>query len=47
MWPLYIVRAKKRIIITTITEIIDKYYSEVQNKGGNRWDTSSLISLLK
>ena len=30
-----------------ITEIIDKYYYEVQKKGGNRWDTSSLISLLK
>ena len=30
-----------------ITEIIDKYYDEVQKKGGNRWDTSSLISLLK
>ena len=30
-----------------ITEIIDKYYSEIQKNGGNRWDTSSLISLLK
>ena len=26
-----------------ITEIIDKYYAEVQTKGGNRYDTSSLI----
>ena len=26
-----------------ITEIIDKYYAEVQDMGGNRWDTSSLI----
>ena len=26
-----------------ITEIIDKYYGEVQEMGGNRWDTSSLI----
>ena len=26
-----------------ITEIIDKYYAEVQKMGGNRWDTSSLI----
>ena len=26
-----------------ITEVIDKYYAEVQDMGGNRWDTSSLI----
>ena len=26
-----------------ITEIVDKYYGEVQKLGGNRWDTSSLI----
>ena len=26
-----------------ITEIVDKYYGEVQGLGGNRWDTSSLI----
>ena len=26
-----------------ITEIIDKYYAEVQDMGGKRWDTSSLI----
>ncbi len=26
-----------------ITEVIDKYYAEVQEMGGNRWDTSSLI----
>jgi 3-hydroxyisobutyrate dehydrogenase len=26
-----------------VTELVDKYYSEVQNMGGNRWDTSSLI----
>jgi 3-hydroxyisobutyrate dehydrogenase len=29
-----------------ITEVIDKYYAEVQKKGGNRFDTSSLITLL-
>ena len=39
--------AKKNNAKLPITEIIDKYYSEVQKKGGNRWDTSSLISLLK
>ena len=26
-----------------ITELVDKYYEEVQNMGGTRWDTSSLI----
>ena len=39
--------AKKNNAKLPITEIIDKYYSEVQKIGGNRWDTSSLISLLK
>ncbi|MDA7450389.1 NAD(P)-dependent oxidoreductase [Candidatus Pelagibacter ubique] len=26
-----------------VTETVDKFYSEVQELGGNRWDTSSLI----
>ena len=30
-----------------ITEVVDSYYAEVQQRGGNRWDTSSLISLLR
>ena len=29
-----------------VTEVVDKYYSEVQKNGGNRFDTSSLITLL-
>ena len=29
------------------TKIIDEYYSEIQKKGGNRFDTSSLITRLK
>ena len=29
-----------------VTEVVDKYYSEVQDMGGNRWDTSSLIRRL-
>ncbi|WP_206484506.1 NAD(P)-dependent oxidoreductase [Thalassotalea sp. G2M2-11] len=28
----------------TITKQLDNYYQEVQNMGGNRWDTSSLIA---
>ena len=35
--------AKKITHLLPITEVIDKYYAEVQEMGGNRWDTSSLI----
>ena len=35
--------SKKNNSPLPITEVIDKYYAEVQNMGGNRWDTSSLI----
>jgi|TARA_B110000196_G_scaffold296846_1_gene287486 3-hydroxyisobutyrate dehydrogenase len=31
----------------TVTKQIDGYYKEVQESGGNRWDTSSLISRFK
>ena len=27
----------------SVTELVDKFYGEVQGLGGNRWDTSSLI----
>jgi len=30
-----------------MTELIDGFYKEVQNLGGNRWDTSSLIARLE
>ncbi len=30
-----------------ITEIVKSYYGEVQNVGGGRWDTSSLITRLR
>ena len=35
--------AKNNGSLLPITEVVDKYYKEVQNMGGNRWDTSSLI----
>jgi len=35
--------AKKNNSPLPITEIVDKYYEEIQKMGGNRWDTSSLI----
>jgi len=30
-----------------LTELVDRFYAEVQALGGNRWDTSSLIARLK
>jgi len=30
-----------------ITKIVDGYYAELQQSGGSRWDTSSLIALLE
>lgn len=30
-----------------LTEIVDRFYAEVQALGGSRWDTSSLIARLK
>ena len=39
--------AKKNGSHLPITKIIDVYYEEIQKKGNNRFDTSSLISLLK
>jgi 3-hydroxyisobutyrate dehydrogenase len=35
--------AKNNGSLLPVTEIVDKYYGEVQGMGGNRWDTSSLI----
>jgi len=39
--------AKKNGSHLPITKIIDVYYEEIQKRGDNRFDTSSLISLLK
>ena len=30
-----------------VTELIDYFYEEIQNMGGNRWDTSSLLRRLQ
>ena len=35
--------AKNNGSLLPVTELVDKYYAEVQNMGGNRLDTSSLI----
>jgi 3-hydroxyisobutyrate dehydrogenase-like beta-hydroxyacid dehydrogenase len=39
--------AEKNGASLPVTKIIDGYYEQVQNNGGNRWDTSSLITLLE
>jgi 3-hydroxyisobutyrate dehydrogenase len=39
--------AKKNGSPVPITELIDGYYAKVQEMGGNRWDSSSLIALSK
>jgi 3-hydroxyisobutyrate dehydrogenase-like beta-hydroxyacid dehydrogenase len=30
-----------------VTALVDRYYAEVQEMGGRRWDTSSLITRLR
>ena len=30
-----------------VTALVDQFYKDVQNMGGNRWDTSSLIKRLR
>ena len=30
-----------------VTALVDQFYSQVQSNGGNRWDTSSLVRLLR
>ena len=39
--------AKRNGSPVPITTLIDGYYAEIQKMGGNRWDSSSLIALLK
>jgi 3-hydroxyisobutyrate dehydrogenase len=30
-----------------VTAIVDQFYADIQEMGGGRWDTSSLIALLE
>ena len=39
--------AKRNGARLPITEIVDGYYAQLQARGGNRWDTSSLIELVR
>ena len=38
--------AKRNKARLPVTALIDQFYAQVQARGGNRWDTSSLIQLL-
>ena len=39
--------AKRNGATLPVTALVDSYYAEVEARGGKRWDTSSLISLLR
>jgi 3-hydroxyisobutyrate dehydrogenase-like beta-hydroxyacid dehydrogenase len=39
--------AQRNGAVLPVTQMVDKFYGEVQLMGGNRWDTSSLIKRLK
>ena len=38
--------ADKNGALLPVTKIVDKYYEEIQNNGGSRYDTSSLMTLV-
>ncbi len=38
--------AKKNGSLLPITKIVDEYYADIQSNGGNRYDTSSLMTLV-
>lgn len=39
--------AQKNGATLELTELVDRFYAEVQDMGGSRWDTSSLIARLE
>lgn len=39
--------AKRNGSRVPVTALVDQFYADVQQMGGNRWDTSSLIKRLK
>lgn len=38
--------AKRNGALLPVTAVVDQFYAEVQQNGGQRWDTSSLITRL-
>ena len=41
-WPAWIAQGAR----LPATALIDQFYAQVQERGGGRWDTSSLMRLL-
>jgi 3-hydroxyisobutyrate dehydrogenase-like beta-hydroxyacid dehydrogenase len=39
--------AKRNGAVLPVTQMVDKFYGDVQDMGGKRWDTSSLIKRLR
>jgi 3-hydroxyisobutyrate dehydrogenase-like beta-hydroxyacid dehydrogenase len=39
--------ARKNGARVPVAALVDQFYAQVQAKGGNRWDTSSLVTLLR
>ena len=39
--------ARKNGALLPVTALVDQFYAQIQKQGGNRWDTSSLIRLLR
>ncbi|NQW60345.1 NAD(P)-dependent oxidoreductase [bacterium] len=39
--------AKRNGASLPVTSLVDSYYAEIEARGGKRWDTSSLIALLR
>jgi 3-hydroxyisobutyrate dehydrogenase-like beta-hydroxyacid dehydrogenase len=39
--------ARRNGALLPVTALVDQFYAEIQQKGGGRWDTSSLIRLLR
>ena len=39
--------AKKNNVQIEVTELINKFYKDLQDQGGGRWDTSSLLKRIK
>ena len=39
--------AQRNGALLPVTALVDQFYAEVQQRGGRRWDTSSLITRLQ
>ena len=39
--------ARENGALLPVTALVDQFYAEIQQRGGGRWDTSSLIRRLR